>query len=307
MVKRLLDCTASDYAAMSAADLKQAIYAAEGRTILSENVVSLQPIVDSVTNSEIAAFAGADLILLNAIDLNQLEIKGLPATDGNPISALKRLVGKPIGINLEPVAHEGLMSTQQAISTGRQATLATIQQAEKLGVDYICLTGNPGTGVNNAQILATIKLAKQHFSGLIIAGKMHSSGVDEPIINAKIATDFIAAGVDILLVPALYTVPRITKALLAEVIQVVDAHNTQVANPADKVLTMATIGTSQESSPTEVITKIALEDKALGIDIHHIGDAGYAGIAFPENINALGLAVRGERHQLRIRARSLRR
>lgn len=307
MVKRLLDCTASDYAAMSAADLKQAIYAAEGRTILSENVVSLQPIVDGVTNSEIAAFAGADLILLNAIDLNQLEIKGLPATDDNPINALKRLVGKPIGINLEPVAHEGLMSTQQTISTGRQATLAMIQQAEQLGVDYICLTGNPGTGVNNAQILATIKLAKQHFSGLIIAGKMHSSGVDEPVINAKIATDFIAAGVDILLVPALYTVPRITKALLAEVIQVVDAHNTQVANPADKVLTMATIGTSQESSPTEVITKIALEDKTLGIDIHHIGDAGYAGIAFPENINALGLAVRGERHQLRIRARSLRR
>lgn len=307
MVKRLLDCTASDYAAMSAADLKQAIYAAEGRTILSENVVSLQPIVDGVTNSEIAAFAGADLILLNAIDLNQLEIKGLPATDGNPISALKRLVGKPIGINLEPVAHEELMSTQQTISTGRQATLATIQQAEKLGVDYICLTGNPGTGVNNDQILATIKLAKQHFSGLIIAGKMHSSGVDEPVINAQIATDFIAAGVDILLVPAIYTVPRITKALLAEVIQVVDAHNAQVANPADKVLTMATIGTSQESSSTEVITKIALEDKALGIDIHHIGDAGYAGIAFPENINALGLAVRGERHQLRIRARSLRR
>jgi len=306
MVKRLLDCTASDYAAMSAADLKQAIYAAEGRTILSENVVSAYPIVDGVTNSEIAAFAGADLILLNAIDLNQLEIKGLPATDDNPISALKRLVGKPIGINLEPVAHEGLMSTQQEISTGRQATLTTIQQAEKLGVDYICLTGNPGTGVNNDQILATIKLAKQQFSGLIIAGKMHSSGVDEPVINAKIAADFIAAGVDILLVPALYTVPRITKSLLAEVIQVVDAHNAQ-ASPAEKVLTMATIGTSQESSPTEVITKIALADKALGIDIHHIGDAGYAGIAFPENINALGLAVRGERHQLRIRARSLRR
>ena len=306
MVKRILDCTAADYVKMTAADLKQAIYAGEGRTILSENVVGLPPIVDGVTNSEIAVFAGADLVLLNGIDLENIDIKNLPATE-NPIAKLKELVGKPVGVNLEPVSDAHLMSQQINISAGRQASLTTIQLAEKLGVDFICLTGNPGTGVNNQTILKTIKLAKDNFSGLVIAGKMHSSGVDEPVINAEIATDFIQAGVDILLVPALYTVPRITPALLTEVIAVVDAHNAQVSDPANKVLTMATIGTSQESSSTDVIRRIALEDKALGIDIHHIGDAGYSGVALTQNIDALGNAVRGSRHQLRIRARSLRR
>ncbi len=306
MVKRILDCTAADYAAMSSSELKQSIYAAEGRTVLSENVVAIPPVVDGVTNSEIAAFAGADLILLNAIDLEKLDIKGLPASK-HPIKTLKKLVGKPVGVNLEPVGDQGMMSQQINISEGRQATAKTLKLAEKLGVDYVCLTGNPGTGVNNQNILKTIKLAKKEFSGLIIAGKMHSSGVDEPVINAEIAQDFIDAGVDILLVPALYTVPRITKELLTSVVAVVDQHNAKTKTIEDKVLTMATIGTSQESSSPDVIRRIALEDKAVGIDIHHIGDAGFSGVAFTENIDAMGVAIRGERHQLRIRARSIRR
>lgn len=306
MVKRILDCTAADYAQMSAQELKQAIYAGEGRTVLSENVVVLPPVVDGVTNSEIAAFAGADLILLNAIDLENIKIQGLPATDA-PIKLLKQLVGKPIGVNLEPVGDTGMMSQQININPGRQATRETLRLAEQLGVDYVCLTGNPGTGVNNQNILKTIELAKQEFSGLIIAGKMHSSGVDEPMINAQIAREFIDAGVDILLVPAIYTVPRITKELLESVVAVVDQHNAQAPDIKDKVLTMATIGTSQESSAPAVIRRIALEDKSIGIDIHHIGDAGFSGVAFPENIDALGVAIRGERHQLRIRARSIRR
>lgn len=33
-----------------------------------------------------------------------------------------------------------------------------------------------------------------------------------------------------------------------------------------------------------------------GADIQHIGDAGYAGVALPENIMALSIAIRGVRH-----------
>jgi len=38
MVKRLLDCYASDFEKMDRGDLKASIKASEGRTILSENV-----------------------------------------------------------------------------------------------------------------------------------------------------------------------------------------------------------------------------------------------------------------------------
>ncbi len=51
-MKRLLDCTASDFQHMNGQQLKQAIRASEGRVILSENMVAVQPLYPNVTNSE---------------------------------------------------------------------------------------------------------------------------------------------------------------------------------------------------------------------------------------------------------------
>ena len=67
MPKRLLNMSASDFAATSPMDLKQAILASEGRTIMAENVPSSQ-FLGGVTNAEIERAAGADLLLFNALD-----------------------------------------------------------------------------------------------------------------------------------------------------------------------------------------------------------------------------------------------
>ena len=99
------------------------------------------------------------------------------------------------------------MSEKVIISNGRKSTAETFQAAEKLGVDYICLTGNPGTGVTNEQIAQAIRVGKEHYHGLIIAGKMHSAGVDEPIMTKEAIQQFATAGADILLLPAVGTVP----------------------------------------------------------------------------------------------------
>ena len=56
-------------------------------------------------------------------------------------------------------------------------------------------------------------------------------------------------------------------------------------------------GTSQDSSDSDTIKKIALASKACGADIQHIGDS-LNGICLPENIFALGQAIRGYRHQM---------
>ena len=61
MPKRLLNMSASDFAATSPMDLKQAILASEGRTIMAENVPSSQ-FLGGVTNAEIERAAGADLM-----------------------------------------------------------------------------------------------------------------------------------------------------------------------------------------------------------------------------------------------------
>src|SRR5699024_11421071 len=63
-------------------------------------------------------------------------------------------------------------------------------------------------------------------------------------------------------------------------------------------LAMLSIGTSQEGSDAATIRQIALQNKMVGADIHHIGDAGYTGIAIPENIMDYSIAIRGKRHTI---------
>ena len=55
------------------------------------------------------------------------------------------------------------------------------------------------------------------------------------------------------------------------------------------------------------IKDIAIMNKICGVDIQHIGDAGYGGVAPVENIMAISKAVRGVRHTVSMMARSINR
>ncbi len=298
-MKRLISADSSEIIAMTSEELKQSIKASEGRVVLSENVVFRECYIDDITNSEIARAFGADLILLNGLDVLNPKISGLTSTNGTIIEDLHHLVGAPIGVNLEPVDEEAdMLENAQNLVYGRQANKETFKEVEKLKFDFVCLTGNPGTGVTNKQIIQAIRLAKQHFSGLIVAGKMHGAGVNEPVVDLKTVEDFVKAGADVILVPAVGTVPGFTDQELLEVVK--QAH-------ASDCLVMSAIGTSQESSDQETIKQLAIRNKICGVDIQHIGDAGYGGLAPAENIFAMSQAIRGLRHTISRMARSVNR
>ena len=101
------------------------------------------------------------------------------------------------------------------------------------------------------------------------------------------AEAFMAAGADIILLPAPGTVPGITQEYAHRLIEVVHSRGK---------LALTAIGTSQEGADTDTIRRIALMCKMAGTDIHHIGDTGYTGMALAENIMAYSIAVRGIRH-----------
>ena len=293
MGKRLLSCFTSDFNKMSGQDLKNAIKASEGRTVLSENVVGRKSVAGDVTNSELARAFGADLILLNGFDVFNPYIDALPESD-EPIKLVKKLTGRPVGINLEPVDLKAdMMEEIEIISEGRICSEATLKKIEEMGVDFVCLTGNPGTGVTNHQISEGIKLAKKYFSGMIIAGKMHSAGVDEPVANLDVVKDFIESGADVIMLPAVGTVPGFTQGEMEKAVKYIKENG---------ALSMSAIGTSQESSTRETIRQIAIMNKIAGVDIQHIGDAG--GVANFENILELSIAIRGVRHTIRMIAAS---
>ena len=308
-MKRILDCQSSDFAAMSRDELLAAIAGSEGRTIACETIGAIMPMLGDITNAEFAAAMGADILLLNMFDVQKPHIQGLPKTEPDlVIRKLKELTGRPIGINLEPV--EQVLSSEDpdenmwAMTSGRKATMENAEKAVALGVDFILLTGNPGIGVTNEAIEQTLKRYKQAFGDKIIlaAGKMHASGIltegAEKIITKEDISAFADAGADIILLPAPGTVPGITMEYVKELVN--HAHSLGC-------LTITAIGTSQEGADVATIRQIALMCKMTGTDIHHLGDAGYGGMARPENIQAYSIAIRGIRHTYRRMASSVNR
>lgn len=297
-MKRLLSCQASEMLNMNGKELKQAIMASEGRTVITEAVVACSPLLGGITNAELAAAFGSDMILLNGFDCLNPQIGGLPETD-EPVKLLKELTGRVVGTNLEPVDENAdMMETRIEISKGRQATKETFIAAEKLGCNFVCLTGNPGTGVTNKAIAKAIKVAKENFSGLIIAGKMHAAGVDEPVVDLDSIKEFIEAGADVILMPAINTVPGLSEKEVTKACRLIKKMG---------ALSLTAIGTSQEGADEAVIKEIALINKRAGADIQHIGDAGWCGVALPENIMALSVAIRGKRHTYFKMAQSIKR
>ena len=296
MIARLISANSSELLKMNGNELKQSIKASEGRTVLSENVV-IQPAIDGLTMSEIAAAFGADLILLNLFDVFEPKVSGLEVKDAkDTVKRLKELTGRPIGVNLEPVDPDVKMeSTKFELPKGRIATAESMRRAEELGFNFVCYSGS---GVTNKMIVQAVRTAKENFSGMIIAGKMHGAGVDEPVADEESVKAMIDAGADVILVPAVGTVPGFTSDELIKIVKIVHQHDG---------LVMSTIGTSQESSGKDVIREIALKNKTCSVDIQHIGDAAWGVLSPTETIFELSKTIRGLNHTISRMARSINR
>lgn len=307
MYKRILDLNSSDIVDMTKEEKLLSIKAAEGRTILSEVITIAPPILYDVSNVELASAFGADILLLNFYDVNKPKIEGLPISEGEGvIREVKRLTGRLVGINLEPVDLEAdIIDQRETISEGRIGTVQNVQKALKQGADMVVFTGNPKTGVTNEQIVNAIKKTRETVGDEIIitAGKMHASGsgreTGSGLIDKNTVKNFIEAGCDIVLLPAPGTVPGMTVDYIRNLVEYVHSFGK---------LVMTSIGTSQEGADESTIRSIALYSKMTGADIHHIGDSGMViGMATPENIMIYSIAIKGKRHTYRRMARSVNR
>lgn len=301
MLKRLLSSTSSELLNYNKEELLEAIKLSEGRTIVSE-IIGEESLLRDLSNAEVAAAFGADILLLNLFDLERPKFKNIAGTNAAEIvNEIKRLTGRPLGLNLEPVVNQNLEEENfLKLSSGRKATRKNIEKAVKTGFEIITFTGNPSVGVSNQAIIEAVKTADQQFGEQIIitAGKMHMAGIDEDYLAAKYIDSLISAGTDIILLPAPGTVPGIDLNSLKEIIKLIH-HRGKLA--------LTAIGTSQESADEETIREIALMSKMAGADIQHIGDAAYGGIALPENIMTLSKTIRGKRHTFRRMAISINR
>ncbi|MCR1949803.1 MULTISPECIES: hypothetical protein [unclassified Clostridium] len=312
-MKRIFELTTSDIESLNKNTLKEIIKTSEGRTVMSETIISYTPFIREVSNLELAASFGADMITLNTFNFEKPFIFGIDGgtnllssidnlakigdqikdnlNNKDYIKNIKKLVGRMIGVNLEPVP------AGSTYERGYTLNRENLEKVKEYGFDYIVLTGNPNTGVTEKTICEGIKLAKEVLgdSTLIIAGKMHGAGSGN-IYDENAIKGFIDCGADVVLIPAPGTVPGYDLDLAKKIISLIHEND---------ALAMTTIGTSQEGSSKSIIEQIALNSKMAGADIQHIGDCGTFGIALPENIMALSVTIRGIRHTYRRMAQSI--
>lgn len=317
-MKRIFELNYGNIMNISKRDLLESIKLSEGRTVMAETDVAKPPIIYGVSNPELAAAFGADMITLNLFDFDapfifgiddiELNISGAKdliyrveeidkkirqnRLDKDYIRNAKSIIGRVLGVNLEPVP-EGINYPE-----GRKLTEGNLVKTKEFGFDYVVITGNPKTGITNQTILNGIDMAARILGDdvIIIAGKMHGAGSGN-IYDPQVLRDFSNAGADIVMISAPGTIPGMDFELSRRQIEAI--HETGK-------LALTAIGTSQEGSSRHVVEQIALMSKMAGADVQHIGDACYGGIALPENIMALSIAIRGKRHTYRRMGYSLR-
>ncbi len=291
---RILDRFGADLADLRGDDLVEAIRAAEGRTILAEVVAAAPPLLAGTSNAELVSAFGADLVCLNLIDPTEADrvlMPGLEALDPPPVgfAGLSRLLGRPVGLNLEPDV--------DTVPEPVRASGSRARAAAEAGAAFVVVTANPGRRVTGRELAAAVATVRNAAPGLVcLAGKMHQAGAEEPL-GPDLASALVDAGAHGVLVPLPGTVPGLSEDTAAAMVRAVRGRGG---------LAVGTIGTSQEGADRDTLRSLALMAKRIGVDVHHIGDAGYTGIAHPENVYAYAVAVRGVRHTWNRMARNVR-
>ena len=264
-MKRILDCGPDDFEKMDGASLLESVRSSEGRTLLCEVLWSAPPLVDGVSNAEIVAAFGADLVLLNKFD-------------GEDLAGLKTRLGRPLGVNVEPSSE---------VPEHRRASRENLGRLRE--ADFVVITANPDAEVGVREMVSAAVLVRETLPGTpVFAGKMHGSGGRGLAERGEISR--LAEASDAVLVPAPGTVPGSREDLVAGL---ADAAHESGA------LVIATVGTSQEGADPETVRELALAAKRAGADVLHLGDMGAFGVTDPMNVLTASLAIRGRRHTYR--------
>jgi len=268
-VKRILDLTRDELIGLRGRALTEAVAAAEGRAMAAEVIAGAPGLADGVENVELVAVHGADLIILNFVELAWTDAGWRFQELGEvaDLRALARTIGRPVGVNLEP----------GDVPSRRQATAHNAKLLIDAGAAMLCLTANPGTGTSLddlARVTATLRAAVGDDAALWV-GKMHQAGHVEALESAGLVR-LVEAGADGVLIPLPGTVPAVTREIAAGLCAAVHQHG---------AIVMGTIGTSQEGARPATITQLALVAKEIGVDVHHLGDAGIGRVADPELVD----------------------
>ena len=298
-VVRIIGATKSDFEKMSPMELKESIFKAESRTIMGQHLLFAGPgLVRGVTNSELMFAWGADMVMLNTIDLD--DMSNNPGLCGLSLKELKARCNRPIGVYLGCPKAGSEDGGKKALyrREGMVATREHILKCREIGADFIVLGGNPGSGTSLTDVISCTRMARELLGDdmLIMAGKWED-GINEKVLgdptadyDAKdVIRQLIDAGADCIDLPCPGSRGGITVEDIRSLVQYVHTYK-------PGTLTMCFLNSSVECTDEDTIRQVAILMKQTGADIHAIGDGGFSGCSWPKNVYQLSVSIKGEHY-----------
>lgn len=315
MVKRFLSATPRELLSYTGRELLASIRSSEGRVIIVSARCRSANLIDNVSNAEVAAAFGADLILLDTYDVSSPSVPGWPSKEpsvdapyadvqvprglGYTLKEVRERIGRPVGVLLgvaEPERAQALIACYGNIV----ATPETAKAALEAGANFLSIAGWGSRELCLSTIQAIraavgpdpiIEFNRPHGPGLM----NYSDGASD-LMEQEEAVSLVRAGADIVGIPAPGTFPGWTVEKCGAI--------AETLHQAGALCSLG-VHTSQEGSNPQVLEHIALYSKMAGADIHELGDSGFNEQHIPpENILAFGVAIRGRRHHYRRMAMS---
>ena len=316
MGKRLLDYTPAELANLTKKDLVDGIRAAEGRTVCAFVCPRAVNLVEKVSNIELAASFGADLINLEGLDPNKLQICGLqsknPADDqpykrdlqaemgfGWTVKELKKLIGRPIGVTLLVSEFEG--QNMGPLYSDVCYSAKMMEHIVKEGYDFVSLCAIQSE--RNDTLIKAVKEARDMCGDRIAieTGVQHGPGsitnsTWPPFNLREVATpeylaELAGAGADIVDVPAAGIVPGFSMEYVSKLIDAIHAAGSIAAS---------SIAHSIESADDKTISNLIVNNKMCGADLFNVAAGGlFESMALPEALQAYCIAAKGRRHTYR--------
>ena len=293
-VTRLISAKASQVSTYNGRQLKEAIFKSEGRVLMGQTYLKNPILFPNCTSTELMFAFGGDMVLLNGFDFQHPET--CPGLQGFDYQGIKDLVGgRPVGIYMGcPKEWLDLTSDHLYDLAGMICTEENLKKCKDWGVSFIILGGNPGSGTSIKDVVRWTKKAREICGEdmLIFAGKWED-GVVEKVLGDPLADydakeiidQLIENGADIIDFPAPGSRHGITVERIRELIEYTHRKG---------ALAMSFLNSNVEAADRDTIREVTLLMKQTGCDVHAIGDGGFGGGTWPENIYQMSVTLKGK-------------
>lgn len=301
-VIRLITAEASKVATYSPMQLKEAILKSEGRVIMGQHFLMNPGLTFECTCTELMFAFGADMVMLNTFNVS--DPRTCPGLQGLTLKQLKeKVANKPVGIYMG-CPKTGEEDSEDLIKQKMKSMLYSkenLLKAKALGTDFIVLGGNPGSGTSIHDVIRATKEAKETLGEdiLLFAGKWED-GILEKVLGDPLADydvkevikELIDAGADVIDLPAPGSRHGITVERIRELTEFVHRYK-------PGTLVMCFLNSNVEMADPDTIREVSLLMKQTGADIHAIGDGGFGGGSWPENIYQMAITMKGKQYTWR--------